>query len=85
MCFGGSKKKKKTTTTIPDPSPVPEPPEKQIRTAFDWWMPPQIRDPFLSLNPLATKTPQTVEELRNRGRSTLTIPVRRSGVGIPGR
>lgn len=93
MCFGGGGSK---PTPAPTPTQAPKPPltiptpdeqERKRKKQFDWWDLPKTTEPILSLNPLATRQPQTEDQLRNMGRSSLTISVRqsRSGVGIPGR
>ena len=64
--------------TIPDP--VTTEPQKNVTKKFDWWAPPSTHKPILSLNPLATNQPQSVYDLRNTGRSRLTIPLRGSGI-----
>lgn len=95
MCFGGTSGSKKSTAKtqpkandISEPQAPIEPPKPQPkpqRTQFDWWIPPRNTDPILSLNPLATGQPQTLDDFRRTGRARLTIPLRGSGLGIPGR
>lgn len=97
--FGGGGSRPSTQPVIPPPSDTastpkanpnpnlstldPEPEKKKKRP--DWWTPPNNIEPILSLNPEATNQPQSVYDLRNTGRSRLTIPLRGSGLGIPGR